>query len=133
MNLLLLFLPLMLFRFVNLMFPMDFEWYNSLKQSPYTPSGHIFVPVWLVLYLLIGWGLSLPNSEWLTFNFGLNLLWLIMFNSYHDLKLSFWILMLMNFSLIMHIQRTNQWFLVPYLIWCLYATYLNGYLMQNNI
>lgn len=133
MNLFLLFLPILLARFLTLYFPLDMEWYSSLKKSPYTPPGFLFGVVWFGLYLSIGWGMSLGNADWLILNLALNYLWLIVFNGYKNIQAGFWILLLMGFTLTMHLQKTKQWFLLPYLGWSLFALYLNGYIMKSNL
>ena len=111
---------------------MDLSWNESLHQSPISPSTETFGYGWISLYLLIGFGLGLPNSEWLLLNLVLSLLWLVVYNGYHNIHAGFYLILLMNFTLVIHLQKTNQWFLIPYLIWLLFALYLNYYIMINN-
>lgn len=132
MNILLIFLPLVLSFFISALYPMDRKWYDSLNQSPYTPPDRTFAIVWLLLYILIGMGLSGPNNDWLVLNMALNLTWLIMFNGYRDIRSGFWILMAMCISLIMYIGQSNNLMILPYLVWSLFAVYLNHYLLVNN-
>jgi len=132
MNLLLFFLPLVLSWFFSALFPMDQEWTNSLKKSPYAPPNYVFPIAWTILYLTIGHGLDQPNSDWLILNLVLNFTWLLVFNKMKSLKGGFWILLAMCLSLVMYLDRTKNYILFPYLIWSLFALYLNGYLMVNN-
>lgn len=132
MNLLLLLLPLLLSRFINLLFPMDMKWYEELKKSPYTPDGKIFGIVWFILYLLIGWGFGQNNPEWLILNFIMSLMWLIVYNGKKNITAGFWILLAMGLTMVTYLQKTGQYLLLPYLIWLLFATYLNYYIMDNN-
>ena len=132
MNILLFFLPLLLSWFFSSLFPMDKVWTNSLQQSPYTPPDYVFPIAWTFLYLTIGYGLMQPNSDWLVLNLVLNFTWLLVFNQLKSLRGGFWILMAMCLSLIMYLDRTKNYVLVPYLVWLLFALYLNCYLMVNN-
>ena len=127
-----LFLPMFPSGIISYLFPIDRSWYNSLNQSSLTPPNAVFGYVWFALYLLIGYGLGLPNSEWLWLNFALSMLWLIIYNGQKDITGGFWILFSMILTLLVHLQRTNQWFLIPYLAWLCLATYLNYYIMTNN-
>ena len=132
MNILLIFLPLVLSFFILALYPLDKKWYDTLNKSPYTPHDRIFATVWPLLYILIGMGLSGPNNDWLVLNMALNLTWLIMFNGYRDVRSGFWILMSMCISLIMYIGQSNNLMILPYLVWSLFALYLNYYIFVNN-
>lgn len=132
MDWLLLFLPLLLSRFISYFYPLDRDWLNSFQQSPLTPPNYFFPLVWTFMYLLIGWGLSEPNGNWLVFNLMLNYLWIIMFNGFKNIKAAFWILLLICLTLVMYLDQSKNWVLLPYLIWSLFALYLNAYLLTTN-
>tara|TARA_R100001163_G_C5066888_1_gene205571 strand:- start:1215 stop:1676 length:462 start_codon:yes stop_codon:yes gene_type:complete len=132
MNLVVVFLPIIFSLVISKMYPMDTSWYNTLDKSPYTPKDWIFGAVWPILYILIGISLTGPNNDWLLLNLMLNYLWIILFNGYKNIKAGFWILMVMCMSLILYFGQSGNYLLLSYLVWLLYALYLNYYLMTNN-
>lgn len=128
MNYSLLFLPILASTIVSALFPMDRIHYSSLKQSPLTPPDYLFGLVWPILYLLIGYSLVKKPSQWLWINLGLNLAWLVVFNGFKNPKSAFYILVMMIITLLAYLKETQNWLLIPYLLWTLFATYLNGYI-----
>ena len=113
--------------------------YQNLKQPPFSPPGIVFPIVWTILYLLIGLSYYLykknsytNKTEVITYYLQLfvNFTWTIIF---FTLKLRFiaiiWILILtiLVYTLItLFIQKykPSAYLLIPYLIWCIFATYL---------
>ena len=96
--------------------------YQNLKQPPFSPPSIVFPIVWTILYILIGLSYYLQLF--------INFTWTIIF---FTLKLRFiaiiWILILtiLVYTLItLFIQKykLSAYLLIPYLIWCLFATYL---------
>lgn len=117
--------------------PMD---YNELNQPPLAPPGFIFPIVWTILYILMGisYGIletkNLIDSEinsiyyWQLF---VNALWSIIF---FVLKWRFfaflWIILLAVLVITMIIRfyekdKTAGLLQIPYILWVLFATYLN--------
>ncbi len=118
-------------------------WYASLSKPSWAPPNWLFGPIWTTLYILMGISLFLVWRE--GFNrrdvrfalliFGvqlvLNLLWSIVFFSFHSLFGSFilimilWIAILANIIAFYVISRPAGLLLVPYIIWVSIASYLN--------
>ncbi len=124
-------------------------WYNALNKPFLTPDGWVFAVVWPILYFLLGVALYLIivdktryskaksyglfavhmalNALWTYFFFGLNLIGggLIVL----VLLISFTIWMMRAFS---QISRAAYYLVWPYLIWLLFALYLNGSVLFLN-
>lgn len=113
--------------------------YNTLKQPPLAPPSILFPIVWSILYLLIGISYYLYKKNTYTektetiiyyAQLFVNSLWTIIF---FILKLRFfsiiWILILviliyLLISLFKQKYKPSAYLLIPYLIWCIFATYL---------
>lgn len=124
-------------------------WYNALNKPFLTPDGWMFAVVWPILYFLLGVALYLIivdktryskaksyglfavhmalNALWTYFFFGLNLIGggLIVL----VLLIAFTIWMMRAFS---QISRAAYYLVWPYLIWLLFALYLNGSVLFLN-
>ena len=113
------------------------------RQSPLTPPPAVFVVVWTILYLLMGFASYLVltsragqaridaamrtyavqlafNFFWSVFFFGLNaylfsFLWMI----------GLWISILLNISAFYKITKAAGLLLIPYFLWVSFALYLN--------
>ena len=110
--------------------------YNLLNQPPLSPPGILFPIIWSILYLLMGISYFLYRKEnsknYLYYlQLGVNLIWPILF---FTLKLRFfsvlWIFMLDYLIVRLIFEWKNRvkisaYLLIPYLIWTLFATYLN--------
>jgi len=112
---------------------------NELKQPPLSPPSILFPIVWTILYLLIGISYYLykkntyiDKTETIIYYAQLlvNALWSIIF---FTLKLRFfsiiWILILviliyLLITLFIQKYKPSAYLLIPYLIWCIFATYL---------
>ncbi|MEW6712892.1 MAG: TspO/MBR family protein, partial [Candidatus Riflebacteria bacterium] len=122
----------------------------SLNRPPLNPPGWVFGPVWTLLYSLMGISLYLigqqPDSQErkralrvFYFQLLLNACWTPAFFGFHKMGLALLILFLLIISIIltiMHfikIKKSAGLLLIPYVIWCCFAFYLNlGYLILNN-
>ncbi|MDD3984796.1 MAG: tryptophan-rich sensory protein [Methanobacterium sp.] len=118
-------------------------WYASLSKPSWAPPNWLFGPVWTTLYVLMGislfliWceGFNRKDVKFALLIFGvqliLNLLWSILFFSFHSLFGSFilililWIAIFANIIVFFMISRPSGLLLVPYLIWVSIASYLN--------
>lgn len=119
----------------------------SAVKPPLTPPGWVFSVVWTILYALMGiasvrvWKKAGGNSPavrvyalQLLFNF----LWPILFFSLRSYLLSFiWILLLIilvirTIDLFREVDPPAAKLLIPYLIWLLFAAYLNFYVFLLN-
>ena len=115
--------------------------FNSLTKPFLTPPGFIFPIVWTILYVLMGIGSYLIYNEndynsncclkIYLLNLFVNFLWSPIFFGLNLRLFSFiWILLLdfIVFYMIICFYKVNKkaaYFQIPYLLWVLYATYLN--------
>ena len=122
---------------------------ETLLIPPFQPPAWIFPIVWPILYLLMGiasWLVWQDNSDESKRSLGLyavqlffNFLWPIaFFNLEWRLFSFFWLLALivlvfLTMRAFWRIDRRAGWLLVPYLVWCCFAAYLNiGIYLLNN-
>lgn len=114
--------------------------YNSLEKPPLSPPSILFPIIWSILYVLMGISYGILDSNLLV-DSGINLiyylqlfvnaLWSIFFFVFKWRFFSFlWILLLLVLVTIMVIKFYNKnkiagLLQIPYLIWTLFATYLN--------
>ena len=112
---------------------------QELIKPPLTPPSIVFPIIWTILYLLIGISYYLYKKntytekvEVITYYTQLlvNALWSIIF---FTLKLRFfgiiWILALVILiytliTIFLQKYKPSTYLLIPYLIWCIFATYL---------
>jgi benzodiazapine receptor len=123
------------------------HWYLTLRAPAGTPPTWVFVPVWTVLYVMIGvagwlvWrrlGAASPLRLW-GWQLAANALWAPAFFGLHSpaLAMGVVIVLLLFIALTIvafrRIHRTAAMLMVPYGAWCLYAAYLNaGFLLLNH-
>ena len=118
----------------------DNSWYQSIEKSSLTPASYVFKIVWPILYLLMGvvsyyqsskiyylyiFQLLLNGSwSWLFFYFNLPLIALI----------DIYLLILINCLIQQKIITNKVLFFIylPYLLWILYASYLNLIIVLLN-
>lgn len=117
--------------------------FQELNQPPLSPPPWLFPVVWTILYILMG------VSSWLVCKSGeteekidralkayyyqllVNFLWPIFFFNFQWFLFSFfWLLLLivLVFTMIRQFYRISAWagyLNVPYLIWLMFAAYLN--------
>ena len=123
-------------------------WYPSLDKSALTPPGTVFALVWGVLYILMGisagivWGKQAPAAWVLILIFllqlFLNLLWSFCF-FYMQLPLLALVVLLALFLMVAAYTRgcygqshLAAFLNIPYLLWLLFAAYLNAYIVVFN-
>lgn len=117
-----------------------YPWYVHLNKSSLTPPSIIFSVVWTLLYALlavIAWILSNHKapSKKITGLFALQMLmnwaWTPLFFGLHWLTVSaLWLIGLscLNLLLIIECKKTHKpiaWLLIPYVLWLMFASYLN--------
>ena len=118
----------------------DNSWYQSIEKSSLTPAPYVFGIVWPILYLSMGvvsyyksskiyylylFQLLLNGSwSWLFFYFNLPLIALI----------DIYLLILINCLIQQKIITNKVLFFIylPYLLWILYASYLNLIIVLLN-
>ena len=115
--------------------------YNSIKKPPLSPPGILFPIVWTILFILMGisiYRIMMSNNEnrndarLLYFiQLIINACWTPIFFGFRQFFLAFlWILMLILLVVIMlimffKIDKISAYLNIPYLIWLLFACYLN--------
>lgn len=124
-------------------------WYSILNQAPLTPPNYVFPVVWTMLYGIIGacgwliWHklsftqLTLIKTLYVT-QLILNWSWTPLFFYYHITGLSLIVLGAMDILVCVLIFlaypkiKAVSLFLIPYLLWILFASYLNCYIWLYN-
>ena len=121
------------------------EWYPYLVKSSATPPAIVFPIAWAVLYLLIGIsaGTMVVRGDvslmrlWL-FQLLLNFLWSVCFFALRNPFLGLVVILALLVSVFAYIvyaasrRPAAVWLFVPYLLWLIFATYLNGYIYISN-
>ena len=116
-------------------------WYQSLTKSELNPPGYVFGIVWPILYLLMG------ITAWRTFEIIKNLfyiqlffnaIWSWLFFSFHLPVISLidiWLLIFINIKILFMILKQDKlaaFLYTPYIVWLLFASYLNLFIALNN-
>ena len=114
--------------------------YETLERPPFSPPSSIFPIVWTILYILMGISYGILKSNGLVnqeinliyySQLVVNLLWPILFFVLEWRLLAFlWIILLIVLVINMIIKFYNKNKLagllqIPYLIWLIFAAYLN--------
>lgn len=114
--------------------------YNTLQKPPLSPPGFIFGIVWSILYLLMGiaYGMLVYKGKsdaevskiyWTQLI--INLIWPILFFVFKiRLFSSIWIiiLLILVISMVIKFYKKDKiigYSQIPYLLWIMFATYLN--------
>lgn len=121
--------------------------YNFLQNPPLAPPSIVFPIVWTFLYVLMGisYGILKSNNQVddeinliYYLQLGVNALWSIFFFVFKWRLFSFiWILLLAVLVILMitkfyNRNRTAGLIQIPYLLWVLFASYLNiGFYILN--
>ena len=122
-------------------------WYSELIKSNYNPPDWIFAPVWTTLYLMMTLAIWFfwhtknrdINTVYIYFiHIIFNTTWSIVFFGLHQIFLALVVLMiliLLIIVLIIRFKRVNfvsYYLMIPYLLWCCYALFLNFNLLMLN-
>ena len=122
-------------------------WYSQLIKSNYNPPDWIFPPIWLTLYLMMTIAIWLfwhskkrdMNTIYIYFiHILFNTTWSIVFFGLHQIFLALVALIVLIFLIIILIQRFKRvnllsyYLMIPYLLWTVYAIFLNFNLMVLN-
>lgn len=124
------------------------NFYGSIQKSALTPPDIVFPIVWGVLYVLLvlAFDIVLNSTDehkksailQFMFNMFLQILWCWFFFNNGNFLLGFVVLVILDLATIFLIIRFYQsdyvagLLLVPYMLWLLFATYLNGVVMALN-
>ncbi len=127
----------------------DYNIYDTLIKPPLSPPGWIFPVVWSILYILIGIaaGIVYKSNDLdkttaikiYILQLIVNILWPVIFFRFEAIKFAlFWlvlliILIVVNYKSFKNISNKAGYLLIPYLIWSLFAFYLNfGIVVLNS-
>ncbi len=124
-------------------------WYSTLHRSTLTPPNYVFPVAWTILYGIIGtcgwliWRhqafpkLGVIKTLYVT-QLILNWSWTPLFFGFHLTALSLIVLVAMDILVCSLIclayqkMRAASLLMIPYLLWILFATYLNFYIWWYN-
>ena len=122
-------------------------WYSQLVKSNYNPPDWIFAPVWTTLYLMMTLAIWFfwhtknrdVNTVYIYFiQIVFNTTWSIVFFGLHQILLALVVLVILIsliIILIIRFKRVNlvsYYLMIPYLLWCCYALFLNFNLLILN-
>ena len=127
----------------------DLVWYKNLIQPSFAPSPLVFPPVWAFLYFtlliaIIIYGMKpyVGKKNWGYVIFfcqlALNLCWSPIFFIFHNIGMAFVLIIIMIIFTILNIiefykvSKTSGLILIPYLLWLLFAAYLNAGIFLLN-
>lgn len=124
------------------------EIYHSINRPTLTPPGYLFPIVWSILYIMMGTSSylihqsdhRLKETALIIYYFQLlvNFSWPIVFFNYQNYLLALAILFVLVILIIILIKLTYQinhlssYLLIPYLLWLLFALYLNFWIFIHN-
>lgn len=123
------------------------EWYQNLNKAPWTPPGWAFGAAWttimvcFAIYMAYAWKstenksllLGLFVIQWI-----LNVIWNPIFFKYHEMLMGLIVISLLTLLigyLLFNFFNNLKWIsllILPYFVWLLIATSLNGYAFFNN-
>ena len=122
-------------------------WYSQLVKSNYNPPDWVFAPVWTTLYLMMTLAIWVfwhsknrdMNTVYLYFiHIIFNTTWSLIFFGLHQILLALFVLIgliLMVIILMLRFKRVNivsYYLMIPYLLWCCFALFLNFNLLILN-
>lgn len=117
------------------------EKYDMLVKPPFAPKGYIFSIAWFIIFFLMGSSAYLIGANknkdtskakfYYSAQLGINFLWSILFFGLDKKFFSFlWIIFLLIvlikcFIEFRKINKFAAYLLIPYILWVIFATYLN--------
>ena len=122
-------------------------WYSQLIKSKFNPPEWIFAPVWTTLYVMMTLAIWFfwhskkrdVNTIYIYFiHIVFNATWSIVFFGLHQIFLALLVLIILIaliIILIVRFKRVNfvsSYLMIPYLLWCFYALFLNYNLLVLN-
>ena len=122
-------------------------WYSQLIKSNYNPPDWVFAPVWTTLYLMMTLAIwffwNSENRDMKTvyiyfIHIVFNTTWSIVFFGLHQILLALAVLMILIFLIVIltirfkRVNSVSYYLMIPYLLWCCYALFLNINLLILN-
>ena len=118
--------------------------FEALKKPPFSPPAVLFPVVWTILFVLMGIsaGMIYKKSGSVPFIYRLslivNFLWSIIFFNMEAYLFAFvWLLLLLVLIILtiteyVKTDKTAAYLQIPYLIWVIFAGYLNFFIWYLN-
>ncbi len=122
-------------------------WYSLLNKPAFNPPDWVFGPVWTTLYLMMTLAIWLfwhsnnrnKNTVYVyLIHLVFNTTWSVVFFVFHNMVLALFVLILLIgliINLILRFKRVNvvsYYLMIPYLLWCSFALFLNINLIMIN-
>ena len=122
-------------------------WYSLLNKPAFNPPDWVFGPVWTTLYLMMTLAIWLfwhsnnrnKNTVYVYLvHLVFNTTWSVVFFVFHNMVLALFVLILLIgliINLILRFKRVNvvsAYLMIPYLLWCSFALFLNINLIMIN-
>jgi tryptophan-rich sensory protein len=123
------------------------EWYLSLLKAPWTPPGWVFGFAWSIIMICYAFYMGLlykTSSKTTTIiilylvQLVLNISWNQVFFKFHYVLLGFIVISLLTITVIFKLFffykaiKLKSFLILPYIIWLIIATSLNGYILIYN-
>ncbi len=117
------------------------SWYQGLIKSNLNPPGYVFGIVWPILYLLMGitaWRTFYTIKKLFYVQLFFNAIWSWLFFSFHLPLISLidiWLLIFINIKILFMVLKEDKlaaFLYTPYIVWLLFASYLNLFIVINN-
>lgn len=123
------------------------EWYENLNQAPWTPPGWVFGAAWTIImfcysiYLALSWQHIQNKTAFVqlyVFQWVLNVCWNPMFFYFHQTWFALAIILTLTFVIGIFLfsfpkeKKGIRLLMLPYFLWLLIATSLNGYICFYN-
>ncbi|WP_297277568.1 TspO/MBR family protein [uncultured Brachyspira sp.] len=124
----------------------NFVWYNSLNKSSLNPPNLLFSIAWSILYILLAVSVSIINTKPMDkkaivvfiIQLILNSLWTYIFFGLKQPLFGLIEIIILDIMIIItifkfkNISKLSSLLLVPYLLWCLFASYLTFHIVIFN-
>ena len=124
------------------------NWYPTLIKPVVTPPNIVFPIAWSIIYVCMGLSIGLLINSTIerrrffikafVFQLFFNFTWSISFFYIQNPLIGFINILLLDIFVINYtlksyqVNKTSSILFIPYVIWLLFATYLNGYILIYN-
>ena len=124
------------------------NWYPTLIKPAVTPPNIVFPIAWSIIYVCMGLSIGLLINSTIErrrffikafiFQLFFNFTWSISFFYIQNPLIGFINILLLDIFVINYtlksyqVSKASSILFIPYVIWLLFATYLNGYILMYN-
>ena len=124
------------------------NWYPTFIKPVVTPPNIVFPIAWSIIYVCMGLSIGLLINSTIerrrffikafVFQLFFNFTWSISFFYIQNPLIGFINILLLDIFVINYtlksyqVNKTSSILFIPYVIWLLFATYLNGYILMYN-